>query len=195
VKNGEDYTTREVKIGTTNDKVATIMDGLKEGDFVVMNPRSAGGLLELPNLPDPTPVQIAGDVKRNDAADSPVILASNSGGKDAGGPGGEGKGKRANLTPAAMLTRYLESDLNSDGKLSKDELANMDERRRQALDGADKDGDGFLDNKELTVAAGQAFQRMQEKMRSGEGGFGGRGGGRRGGEGGPPGAGPAGGGE
>ena len=46
VKNGEKYETREVKIGSTNDKVATIESGLKEGDEVVMNPRSAGSLLE-----------------------------------------------------------------------------------------------------------------------------------------------------
>jgi HlyD family secretion protein len=206
VKEGEDYVTREVMIGTTNDKVATIAGGLKEGDFVVMNPRAAGGLLELPNLPDPTPAQIAGDVKRNDAADSPVILASTgskgAGGKESGGPAGEGKGKRgggANLNPAAFVTRYLESDSNNDGKLSKDEVGNMEERRRQALDGADKDGDGFLDNKELNIAAVQAVQKMREKMGGSGGGgegFGGRGGGRRGGgEAGPPGAGPAGGGE
>src|SRR4029079_9090622 len=32
VKNGDHYETREVKIGSTNDKVATIQNGLKEGE-------------------------------------------------------------------------------------------------------------------------------------------------------------------
>ena len=52
VKNGDDYETREVEIGSTNDQVATIDRGLEEGDEVVINPRSAGGLLKLPDLPD-----------------------------------------------------------------------------------------------------------------------------------------------
>jgi HlyD family secretion protein len=188
-KNGDQYETREVKIGSTNDKVATIESGLKEGDEVVMNPRSAGSLLKFPVLPDPTPVAAAA-IKRTEPGESPVVLVSGK-----GGPGGE-KGKKGggNMTPATILARYLESDANKDDKLSKEELASMDERRRQALDSADKDGDGVLDKKELTLAAAQAMQKMRERM-GGDGG--GRGGGRRGGggEGGPPGgAGPAGGG-
>src|SRR4029079_14013807 len=38
-KNGDNYETREVKIGSTNDKVATIESGLRDGDEVVKNPR------------------------------------------------------------------------------------------------------------------------------------------------------------
>jgi RND family efflux transporter MFP subunit len=51
VKEGEDYETREVDIGSTNDKVATIDAGLKEGDEVVLDPRSTGDLLVLPATP------------------------------------------------------------------------------------------------------------------------------------------------
>jgi len=189
VKNGEDFATREVKIGTTNDKVATIEDGLKEGDHVVMNPRGSG-LLQLPNLPDPSPVQVAAEIKRNEPGESPLVAGA--GGKG-GGEGGKGKRGGGAMTPAMFLARYMESDTNQDGKLSKDEIASMDERRRQALDNADRDGDGFLDNKELQIAAGQAMAKMRERM-GGEGGGGRGGGGRRGGEGGgPPGGIPAGG--
>jgi HlyD family secretion protein len=56
VKNGEEYETREVEIGSTNDEVATIDRGLLEGDEVVINPRSAGDLLKLPEAPEPTPI-------------------------------------------------------------------------------------------------------------------------------------------
>src|SRR5205814_7964476 len=56
VKNGEDYETREVEIGSTNDQVATIERGLIEGDEVVINPRSAGDLLKLPDAPEPAPI-------------------------------------------------------------------------------------------------------------------------------------------
>jgi hypothetical protein len=198
LKNGDQYKMVEVDIGSTNDKVATIDSGLKEGDQVVMNPRSAGKLFELPNLPDPQPKDFK-DVERN--ASAPVTTLATAPGPGAGkgggpgGPGGGKGGKGAPLDPLAMKARYLENDADKDGKLSKDELAKMDDRRRQALESADKDGDGFLDDRELTIAAGQAIVRMRERMNSGEGGGGPGGGGgrgRRGGEGGPPGI-PAGG--
>jgi acetyl-CoA carboxylase carboxyltransferase component len=40
-----------------------------------MNPRSAGRLRELPNLPDPTPI-VADEIKRNEPGDSPLRIAS-----------------------------------------------------------------------------------------------------------------------
>lgn len=50
VKQADDeYETREIHIGSANDTVATIETGLIEGDEVVMNPRNAGELLELPD--------------------------------------------------------------------------------------------------------------------------------------------------
>jgi HlyD family secretion protein len=52
VKHGDGYETREVEISSTNDKVATIQKGLQDGDEVVLNPHSAGGLLKLPTIPD-----------------------------------------------------------------------------------------------------------------------------------------------
>jgi multidrug resistance efflux pump len=66
VKNGEDYETREVQIASTNDKVAVIEQGLSLGDVLVMSPRRAGGLLELPNLPDLNPAAIAGKPRSGD---------------------------------------------------------------------------------------------------------------------------------
>lgn len=66
VRSGERYETREVQIQSTNDKVATIEQGLVPGDVVVMNPRRAGGLLVLPDLPDLNPVKIAGNPRRGE---------------------------------------------------------------------------------------------------------------------------------
>jgi HlyD family secretion protein len=192
-----DYETREVFISSTNDKVATIERGLSHGDTVVMNPRGAGGLLALPNLPDPSPANLA-DVKRTEG--TPISLNAPAGGPPpgagpGGGPGGPGggKGKKGGfMTPDQMVAQYLESDNDKDDKLSKDELATMDDRRKQALATADKDGDGFLNRSELQVAAVARSAAMQQKMRertNEAGGPGGRGG--RGGEGGgfPAGAG------
>lgn len=181
-KMGESYETREVKIGSTNDKVATIESGLKEGDEVVMNPRSAGTLLKLPSLPDPTP--IANDeIKRTDPNEAKAIAAANAAKKE--------------LTPRDMVARYMEADLDKDGKLSmKDEVPKMDERMQQRFATADLNNDGFLENRELLSVATSALAKMKGKGGGGGGGPDGGGRGRRGGgEGGgaPGGAGPAGG--
>jgi HlyD family secretion protein len=58
VKNGEEYETREVEIGSTNDEVATIERGLEEGNEVVINPRAAGNLLRLPEVADVAPIAV-----------------------------------------------------------------------------------------------------------------------------------------
>jgi HlyD family secretion protein len=183
VRNGEIYETREIKIGSTNDKVATIADGLKQGDEVVMNPRTAGSLLKLPNLPDPTPAEMS-EIKRMDPAELAAAAAAAK------------ASSKKEMTPRDMVARYLEQgDLDKDGKLSvKDELPKMDERMQQRLIAADTNKDGFVENKELLSVAAATIQKM--KSGGGKGGRGGEGGGRRGGgEGGGPngGAGPAGG--
>jgi len=208
VQNGEDYSTREVKIGTTNDKVATIVDGLKEGDKVVMNPRASGGLLKLPDLPDPTPTQVT-EVKRNDPSENPLRFAAT--GKGPGGEGGEEgkKGKKGGggggpMSPTMLVDRVKQYDEDSDGKLSEAEMAKIDMTRVRWLEGADKNNDKIIDRIEMLGAADAFVKRMQEGgggRGGGGGGFpGGGGGGRRGGgngEGGPPsgGPGPAGGAE
>ena len=92
------------------------------------------------------------------------------------------------MNPVQLVEQYLESDGDADGKLSKDEVAKMDDRRKRGLTTADKDGDGFLTKTELTLAAGIAVQKMRERSQEG----GGKG---RGGPGGPGGGFPAGGGE
>jgi multidrug efflux pump subunit AcrA (membrane-fusion protein) len=56
VKQEDEYETREVYIGSTNDEVATIDRGLVEGDEVVINPRSAGDLLQLPEISGAAPL-------------------------------------------------------------------------------------------------------------------------------------------
>lgn len=51
VKKGENkFETREVRIGATNDKQATILDGVQEDEQVVLNLRQNLSLVDLPNL-------------------------------------------------------------------------------------------------------------------------------------------------
>jgi multidrug resistance efflux pump len=184
VRSGDNYETREIKIGSTNDKVATIADGLKQGDEVVMNPRTAGSLLKLPNLPDPSPEKLT-EIKRTDPAEQQAKAAEKKG--------------FAEMTPSERVARYLEQgDLDKDGKLSiKDEVSKMDERMQQRFLQGDTNHDGFLERRELlSIAAAAAAKGKGGGKGGGGGGFqGGGGGGRRGGEGGGSGngGGPAGG--
>jgi hypothetical protein len=79
-----------------------------------------------------------------------------------------------------MVDRALESDADKDGKLSKEEITQMDERRQQMVATADSNSDGFVDRSELTIAAAGAVKRMQEMRKAAggaEGGAGGPGGG------------------
>ncbi|HZN33492.1 MAG TPA: HlyD family secretion protein [Pirellulaceae bacterium] len=175
VWNGDDYETREVKIGSSNDKVATIESGLSKNEVVVMNPRSAGSILKLPAIADPAPI-VDGEIRRN--APGEVRLAGGPG-EGKGGKGG-GKGKGGGFNAATMVDRALESDEDKDGKLSVAEIGKMDERGKRWLEGADSNSDGLLERREMLTAAAAFAQRMREA------------GGKRGG-GGPPE--PAGGGE
>jgi HlyD family secretion protein len=216
VQNGTKYETREVELASTNDKMAVITTGLAEGDRVVMDPRDAGRLLDLPELPDPlSKVQIA-EIPPPPAGQAPItpatLAAAGAGlrvpgigaaGGEGGGPGGAdrgagggppgggppGKGKRGGFTPQMIVDRALsENDADKDGKISLAELSTMDDRRKQMLDGADKNSDGFMDKGELLVAASTFAAQMRD--RGGKGGQGGPGQG-----GGGQGGGPAGGGE
>ena len=66
VKEGESYETREIAVSSINEEVATVQGGLEEGDEVVINPRSAGDLLEIPDLPEPSPLP-TGEINPADA--------------------------------------------------------------------------------------------------------------------------------
>ena len=97
--------------------------------------------------------------------------------------------QRAEASAAASkrnATLFALLDADKDGKISLAELSTMDDRRKQMLEGADKNSDGFMDKSELMVAASTFMAQMRE--RGGKGGAGGPGGGG-------PGGGPAGGGE
>ncbi|MCU0872315.1 MAG: efflux RND transporter periplasmic adaptor subunit [Pirellulaceae bacterium] len=52
VKKGEDFETREVQVGSSNDTFMTIKSGLEEGEIVVLNPRGFPDKLALPEVLD-----------------------------------------------------------------------------------------------------------------------------------------------
>ncbi|MCA9118615.1 MAG: HlyD family efflux transporter periplasmic adaptor subunit [Planctomycetaceae bacterium] len=173
VKNGEKWDTREIVIGSTNDKVVAVdektSEALVPGDEVVLNPRKHLDKFDQSRFPEPGEVasdEIASKVASSPTATAPTAESGPPGGGAGRGPGGGGRGGN----PTQMIQRM---DKNSDGKLSADELP---EQMRSRLSSADTNGDGFYDEAELTAA----FANM------GGGGGGGGGGARPDGGGGGP---------
>lgn len=162
VQNGDKLETREVTVTSTNDKVAVVDKGLTANENVVLNPRRESALA-LPDLPDASPVQVAA------IAAAPTTNVSTPGGAAKGGSETKKKGP---MTVASMLERTLEADTDKDGKLSVAEIANVNERMRPRLEGADKNKDGFIDREELMPIMAASVQRMKE-MQAQQGGGGG----------------------
>lgn len=158
--------TKEVARGPSNDKAMVILDGLSEGDSVVLDPRSRSELV-FPDLPDPTPV--ADTVKPPSA--TPVAMKEapkgEKGGKGRGGPRGPVNGPPS---AADLLAGYMESDANKDGKLQASEVESLPEFSRRGLADADTNKDTELDTGELTTAAGKAVARIRQFMQQREGG-------------------------
>jgi HlyD family secretion protein len=174
---------RELKIGQTNETDIEIVDGLNEGEPVILSPRVnfATEIAELETQlgaekqeslsEEGVPETLGPPVQPGAGPDSP-------GGPGGGGPpGSAGQGRPGGgggFSPAQMLERR---DTNKDGKLSADEVAEQMKPRFAELDA---NGDGGLDASEL----GKLIQSRQAA-----GGGGGPGGGGPGG-GGPGGGGP-----
>jgi hypothetical protein len=167
VQNGEKLETREVTVGSTNDKVAVIDKGLAASDTVVLNPRRESALV-LPNVPDASPVKVA------------TIAAAPTNVKGPGEGTPKKKGGGGPMTANSMLERTLEADADKDGKLSVAEIANVNERMRPRLEGADKNNDGFVDKEELLPIMAAAVARIKEMQAQGGGPGGGAPGGIQG---------------
>lgn len=180
----ETFETAEVKIGATNDTMASIESGLSEGDTVVLNLREHLDLMDLPEIGQDDNSDMR-EIGRQSAGASDDDGGARRGGPERGGPPGEarsgggrpdgagrsggGGGGRpgggggppgaggGRPDPATMVARTMErNDTNNDGKLSSDEINNIDPQYRDRLTPADKDGDGEITRQEL-------MQHMQSR--------------------------------
>ena len=154
---------RTVKTGLSNQSHVEVLDGIEEGETVVMNPRSrfADEIGEL---------EAELSKKKEDEAASTEIPAAapneekpgkggpgggrpgsggKAGGEGAGRPGGGGPGGGGG-DPAAFIKRL---DKDGDGAVSKEEAP---ERMKEFFDRLDKNGDGKLTKEEM--AAGRPGQ-------------------------------------
>ena len=185
VTNGDEYETREIKIGGNNSQKALILEGLKEGEELVMNPGAYKELMDLPEVKLDKRIEIPeGEAEAATMAakkEEPQQAQAGGGRPGGGGRGGAGGGGRGGAgggggrPDAATIAGFVmqRSDTNSDGKLDKTEVANLDERSKGWAATADKDGDGDISKDEVVEA-------MKKVMKA----WGGGGGGRRGGGGG-----------
>ncbi len=183
---------RDLKIGDTNDTAIELLDGVAEGEEVVMNPRTnfvdeiaeleaqfGSDLAETPDVEVPdAPLGGAGPGAGPGGRRGGGGAGAGGGGRQGGGagpggggrqgggggagPGGGGQGGGGGGGNPAALLQRV--DANGDGKISQDEAPS---RMKENFSTLDKNGDGFLERSELPTGGG------------GGGGRGGGGGGNR----------------
>jgi hypothetical protein len=174
LKNGSDYETREVKVGGNNSQMALILEGLNEGEQVVMNPGANKDLMELPEVKLDKRIEISEDQSKAAVADAKKEKKADAkagGGRPQTGGGGGGRPDAATIAGFVMQR----SDKNGDGKLDKDEVAGLDDRSKGWAATADTDGDGDISKDEVV----EAMKKAMKSWGGGGGSRGGRGGGGR----------------
>jgi HlyD family secretion protein len=191
VQIGEGYETREIEIGATNDKFVTVKSGVKRDESVVLDPRNHLDKMVIPEireeddrsrlvalsnepLPNKTAVTAGGPPGSAGAPGAGGGGAGASGAAGRTGGAGGGGGMNADAIAGMIMQRM---DTNSDGKLSKEEVAG-EERMKNAFAEYDTNRDGSVDSKELATV----MKKRMASMGAGGPGAGGAGAG-------PPGAG------
>jgi HlyD family secretion protein len=144
VKKGPAYETREITIGNSNDKTVMILDGLEEGEEIVLNPRTHRGLLNLPDLPDP-PRDVPPQFLADSFTSGELVAGSPS---DTTPVTAEGVEKNAKGSLGELMDR---ADTNRDGSLSAPEIASLPEYQQRLLQRGDANSDGGLDTAELAA--------------------------------------------
>ena len=162
---GSEAERRELKVGDANDEYMEILDGVAEGEYVIMNPRTHFSK-ELSELES----QLTSDAEAGrEKLDTPERKRGGpgaGGGASAGGPAGPGGDARGagGAMPAAggggppggmqdPKARFQSMDANKDGVVTKDEHP-----RPEFFDRSDKDGDGKITLEEMQKGAQERGQ-------------------------------------
>jgi RND family efflux transporter MFP subunit len=153
---------REVTIGSTNDKTVVLRQGLGEGEQVVLNAGACRGKLSLPELPaepslktmiaeasSPKPGRLGKSASAQDQPGKPHEYALASVAKPMGDPG---------VTADQLLRDYGKGDK---GQVK---LADLPEKVRSGLAGADANGDGVISRAELDAALTRRPQAREAKV-------------------------------
>ncbi|MFK7737469.1 MAG: HlyD family efflux transporter periplasmic adaptor subunit [Pirellulaceae bacterium] len=165
------WSTAEIEIGATNDKMVTIESGLGEGDEIALNPRNHLNLMELPEVEDVTDREKLKEIGKEAGKPAAAVGATKpatSGGAPAG-RGGSGGGFNPSVIVDAM---FAKSDTDGDGKIAGDEINTLDSRMKDGMSRYDSNGDGALEKAEVM----KVFKSFSNRGGGGGGGGGGRGG-------------------
>ena len=143
---GKGWRSREVQIGSTNDKFVVIRDGLQPGEKVVLGAAGYRDEVDLPELPPETQV-----VRKNTRTKPTTFLEgerpqASRPGPDPTGTGTSGRRRSPTSVASGM---FQQMDANGNGRL---ETAELSEQMRSRLKDADANGDGAIDRGELTAA-------------------------------------------
>ena len=133
---------RELLVGKSNNKTVEIIDGLADGEEIILNPRSAFAD-ELGEL------QEAGRTKKEDAAEGEGEEQSGEATPGAEGAEAGSSEKADGERRGGGASRFGQMDANKDGKISQDE---MPERFRTFFPNLDTNSDGGLDAAEWQKA-------------------------------------------
>ncbi len=160
VSNGKEAERRELKVGDANDEYIEILDGVNEGDMVVMSPRTHFSR-ELSELEQEKAQEKEAKREKLETPDrkaagagmgapgGPGAGGPGAGGPGAGGPGAGGPGGGMRMDPKAM---FESMDKNKDGVVTKEEHP-----RPEFFDRSDLNSDGKLTSEEMQ----EAFRKMQ----------------------------------
>ena len=161
---------REVRTGAFTDTLVQIVDGLEEGDEILLNPplfeELSGQPAYMRESSNWGPGSRQDSQKEKDSAPSSANQQDSSSHRDhpEGRPQqsdsqpSEGQEKPVGSDP--MMDRFKQMDSNGDGKISlSDEVP---EQAKQFIERMDTNSDGFIDNDEIK----QAAERMRQMMNS-----------------------------
>jgi hypothetical protein len=164
IKDGDGWKTNEIKLGGTNEKFVTVLSGVNEKDMVALDPRNHVSKMNIPDIPEVDDREKLAKI----ASEAPPV-AKTAEAKQGGGKPGSGRPESGGPpNPDAIASSIFSSlDTNSDGKLTKDEVAS-NERMAGAFSEYDTNKDGSIDRTELTAV-------MRKRMAAGGGGGGGGG--------------------
>ena len=147
---------RVVKTGRTNGQVIEILEGIKEGEIAILNPRSSFGTelkrLEAEQKEKEDKVSSKSIKKKNkrDKKKRPKPTSRGNEKSQRGKPKGEGQPQKSTekkkRDPAAMLKKL---DANGDGKITLEEAPDYLKSRFSSID---SNGDGSINASELTAA-------------------------------------------
>jgi HlyD family secretion protein len=190
LKNGNEWETREIQIDGDNSQFALVVEGVKEGDVVALNPGAHRELMDLPDVAIDENIELPEGYELPEEGNGPGMQGRpdgqrggrDGGGRDGagregrgGGPGGGGGPGRGGMDVNATVDQTMQQfDKNSDGKLDKDELGQLDDRTKGFVEQADGNGDGEVTRDELRSSMDRMMQRFRQQQ-GGGGNDGGRG--------------------